>query len=311
MKAALVGFRKLHYQYSEHNQSRALWEKINQMNSDPSKEQAILLDELAAIERSLEIFKGSALELVTSEKADLLASDLGKLNQKLRDLSVARDLKSKIEKLKNLEANKSALEKEISELKKRVEQFPALSAVIQSSQIEPKEKELEVIEKEIAKLDGVSKADLEKQKLALEKEISELKKRLEQFPALSAVIQSSQIEPKEKKLEALEKEIGILDELSKVSSEDKSLPQELLQSSADAISKTKALLAFNQAKIKEAEVERNQYLSFFQQFEDAIVLIGPTEATFQDLSPTPMDKDPVPKVSVHGNASKPFPAEFT
>ncbi|MEK9634405.1 MAG: CHASE2 domain-containing protein, partial [Opitutae bacterium] len=62
MKAALVGFRKLHYLYSEHNQSRALWEKINQMNSDPSKEQAILLDELAAIERSLEIFKGSALE---------------------------------------------------------------------------------------------------------------------------------------------------------------------------------------------------------------------------------------------------------
>ena len=111
-------------------------------------------------------------------------------------------------------------------------------------------------------------------------------------------------EPKEKKLEALEKEIGILDELSKVSSEDKSLPQELLQSSADAISKTKALLAFNQAKIKEAEVERNQYLSFFQQFEDAIVLIGPTEATFQDLSPTPMDKDPVPKVSVHGNVIK-------
>ena len=42
--------------------------KINQMNSDPSKEQAILLDELAAIERSLEIFKGSALELVTSER---------------------------------------------------------------------------------------------------------------------------------------------------------------------------------------------------------------------------------------------------
>ena len=83
-----------------------------------------------------------------------------------------------------------------------MEQFPALSAVIQSSQIEPKEKELEVIEKEIAKLDGVSKADLEKQKLALEKEISELKKRVEQFPALSAVIQSSQIEPKEKKLEA-------------------------------------------------------------------------------------------------------------
>ena len=64
------------------------------------------------------------------------------------------------------------------------------------------------------------------------------------------------------------------------------------------------MLAFNQAKIKEAEVERNQYLSFSKQFEDAIVLIGPTEATFQDLSPTPMDKDPVPKVSVHGSVIK-------
>ncbi len=304
MKAALVGFRNLHYQYSEHNQSRALWEKINQMNSDPNKEQAVLLDELAAIERSLEIFKGSAPELVTSEKADTLASDLGNLNQKLRDLSVALDLKSKIEKLKKLEEKKSALENELSELKKRVEQFPALSAVIQNSQIEPKEKELELLEKEIGKFDGISKTGLEKQKLALENEISELKKRVEQFPALSAVIQSSQIEPKEKKLEALEKEIAKLDEFSKGSFEDEALLQELLQSSADAISKTKALLAFNQFKIKEAEVERNQYLSFFEQFEDAIVLVGPTEATFQDLSPTPMDKDPVPKVSVHGNVIK-------
>ena len=42
-----------------------------------------------------------------------------------------------------MEKQKLALEKEISELKKRVEQFPALSAVIQSSQIEPKEKKLE------------------------------------------------------------------------------------------------------------------------------------------------------------------------
>ena len=33
-------------------------------------------------------------------------------------------------------------------------------------------------------------------------------------------------------------------------------------------------------------------------------MIGPEEATFQDLSPTPMDKKPVPKVSVHGNVIK-------
>ena len=43
---------------------------------------------------------------------------------------------------------------------------------------------------------------------------------------------------------------------------------------------------------------------FFNQFEDAIVLIGPEEATFQDLAPTPFDQSPVPKVSVHGNLIK-------
>ena len=44
--------------------------------------------------------------------------------------------------------------------------------------------------------------------------------------------------------------------------------------------------------------------SFFSIFNDSIILIGPEEATFQDLSPTPMDKEPVPKVSVHGNVIK-------
>ena len=33
-------------------------------------------------------------------------------------------------------------------------------------------------------------------------------------------------------------------------------------------------------------------------------MIGPEEATFQDLAPTPFDKSPVPKVSVHGNLIK-------
>ena len=44
--------------------------------------------------------------------------------------------------------------------------------------------------------------------------------------------------------------------------------------------------------------------SFFATFKDAIVLIGPEEATFQDLAPTPFDNSPVPKVSVHGNLIK-------
>ena len=34
------------------------------------------------------------------------------------------------------------------------------------------------------------------------------------------------------------------------------------------------------------------------------MLIGPEEATFQDLAPTPFDKASVPKVSVHGNLIK-------
>jgi CHASE2 domain-containing sensor protein len=44
--------------------------------------------------------------------------------------------------------------------------------------------------------------------------------------------------------------------------------------------------------------------SFFKHFEDAIVLIGPEEKTFQDLAPTPFDQSSVPKVSVHGNLIK-------
>ena len=48
--------------------------------------------------------------------------------------------------------------------------------------------------------------------------------------------------------------------------------------------------------------EIRQFDKFFANFQDSIVLIGPEEATFQDLSPTPMDRETVPKVSVHGNA---------
>ena len=183
-----------------------------------------------------------------------------------------------------------------------MEQFPALSAVIQNSQIEPKEKELEVIEKEIAKFEDVSKSGMEKQKLAIENELGELKKRVEQFPALASVIQKSQIEPKEKKLVALEKEMAKLDEISKVSSEEGSLPRELLLSSAEAISKTKTCWLSINPRLRKLKSRGINTFLFFEQFNDSIVLIGPTEATFQDLSPTPMDKDPVPKVSVHGNA---------
>lgn len=43
---------------------------------------------------------------------------------------------------------------------------------------------------------------------------------------------------------------------------------------------------------------------FFQRFKDAIVLVGPTDRTLQDLAPTPLDNVTVPKVGMHGNAIK-------
>ena len=50
--------------------------------------------------------------------------------------------------------------------------------------------------------------------------------------------------------------------------------------------------------------EKARIDSFFEIFKDAIVLIGPVDATFKDVSPTPFDKYPVPSVSAHGNTIK-------
>ena len=60
----------------------------------------------------------------------------------------------------------------------------------------------------------------------------------------------------------------------------------------------------NQQNLALKEKELAVLKSFFATFKDSIVLIGPEEATFQDLAPTPFDKSPVPKVSVHGNLIK-------
>ena len=43
---------------------------------------------------------------------------------------------------------------------------------------------------------------------------------------------------------------------------------------------------------------------FFNQFRNAIVLIGPVDSLLQDLAPTPFDPHPVPKVGLHGNLVK-------
>ncbi|MEC8865057.1 MAG: adenylate/guanylate cyclase domain-containing protein, partial [Verrucomicrobiota bacterium] len=63
-------------------------------------------------------------------------------------------------------------------------------------------------------------------------------------------------------------------------------------------------IATNQANLKVQRDEMARIRSFFKTFENSIVLIGPEEATFQDLAPTPFDKASVPKVSVHGNLIK-------
>ncbi len=50
---------------------------------------------------------------------------------------------------------------------------------------------------------------------------------------------------------------------------------------------------------QKAEAER-----FFSDFNDAIVMIGPTDPLLQDIAPSPFDDSPVPKVGVHGNVVK-------
>ena len=65
----------------------------------------------------------------------------------------------------------------------------------------------------------------------------------------------------------------------------------------DAVDANKRILS-----VQNEEMQRIK--SFFSTFENSIVLIGPEEATFQDLAPTPFDAAAVPKVSVHGNLIK-------
>ena len=53
--------------------------------------------------------------------------------------------------------------------------------------------------------------------------------------------------------------------------------------------------------------ERQSAEAFFADplFKDAVVLIGPTDSLLlHDLDPTPFDKDPVPRVGIHGNLLK-------
>jgi adenylate cyclase len=57
-------------------------------------------------------------------------------------------------------------------------------------------------------------------------------------------------------------------------------------------------------KTKGNEDKQAEADEFFSEFNDAIVLIGPTDPLLQDLAPSPMDDYPVPKVGVHANVLK-------
>ena len=66
----------------------------------------------------------------------------------------------------------------------------------------------------------------------------------------------------------------------------------------------------NRSNLAVQEEELIRIKEFFSRFENAIVLVGPEEATFQDLAPTPFDKSAAPKVGVHGNLIKTLTSGF-
>ena len=54
-----------------------------------------------------------------------------------------------------------------------------------------------------------------------------------------------------------------------------------------------------------SDAEKVQAAEFFRAFEDAIVLVGPTDPMLKDVSPAPLNGGrPVPRVSLHGNLLK-------
>ncbi len=62
--------------------------------------------------------------------------------------------------------------------------------------------------------------------------------------------------------------------------------------------------ASDKATLVNTKRDFDRATEFFAHFKDSIVLVGPVDPTFQDLSPTPFDNGPVPKVGVHGNLIK-------
>jgi len=263
----LKDLRNIHYRLTTNIESKSVWEKLSKIESNQTIARRELLTKLEELEnKSFPTAHGKGISLKEKEKL-LEVEFFAKVKPLLQGIVMPTDLM----KLKQRKLD------------------------IQNR--------LELIQKPMDQLN---------------EEIALQKKSIEERPALATVIQASFIAPKEKQLKPLleEKEqlLVMLDACSKnikkLSEVLEKLPkidysdEEIVQKSAEGISIVKSLIDLNEKKIIKIEDEKRFVLSFFEQFKDAIVLVGPTEATFQDLSPTPMDKDPVPKVSLHGNVIK-------
>ncbi len=64
------------------------------------------------------------------------------------------------------------------------------------------------------------------------------------------------------------------------------------------------VLALAQMLNSEKPEEKSIAVEYFKRFEDSVVLIGPVDPLLHDLSPTPFDAKPVPRVGIHGNLLK-------
>jgi len=63
-------------------------------------------------------------------------------------------------------------------------------------------------------------------------------------------------------------------------------------------------LAYASMLTSEKADEKKSAEAFFEQFKEAVILIGPVDPLLQDLAATPFDSIPVPRVGVHGNLLK-------
>lgn len=113
--------------------------------------------------------------------------------------------------------------------------------------------------------------------------IANLRKSIEDNPSLAAILQPQ-----------LDKKLELTQDLA----------SQMVEKAMDCLRVLNNLADFNERERKDIEAEIKQYRTFFNQFKDAVVLIGPTEFVFQDIAPSPIDKKVVPKVSLHGNVIK-------